>query len=277
MTNERIMLPADPEHAHSKIHKQLDDLDQGADRVVYNIQMQGPFAYGGRDDATILAKRTRRARANLFAWKPLSICCSKLTIELMELTPIQERAQGLATRHMAQLVEDRVRATSTVDGKTVDHQPRPIKDRENAATELASGISAYASDQPIHPDPKSAEAMRQFALACVASGAGLTYAHTDNGRYLRHPHSRQPQGPQFDHLTTSQRSKGGKKGGKATIKSHGPQVGNAGRKSTTDSLVEFSPILSSHLSLTPVCPRAHSWLCWLPEEHLCELPASIPE
>ena len=46
--------------------------------------------------------------------------------ELMELasTPIQERAHRLATRLMAQLVEDRVRDTSTVDGKTVDHQRR---------------------------------------------------------------------------------------------------------------------------------------------------------
>ena len=91
---------------------------------------------------------------------------------------------------MAQLVQDRVRAMSTVDGQTFDHQPRPpIVDRENAATELASGISAYASNHPIDPDPEFAEAMRQFARARVASGAGLTHAHTDNGRYLRRPHS----------------------------------------------------------------------------------------
>jgi hypothetical protein len=33
-------------------------------------------------------------------------------------------------------------------------------------------------------------------------------------------------------------------GGKATILSHGDQLGNGGRESTTDSLLEFSPILS---------------------------------
>jgi hypothetical protein len=112
--------------------------------------------------------------------------------ELMELasTPISKRAHRLATVLVAQLVEDRVRATSTADGKHVDHQPRPISDRENAATELASGISAYASNHPIDPDPDFAEAMRQFARARVASGAGLTHAHTDNGRYLHRPHSR---------------------------------------------------------------------------------------
>ena len=37
---------------------------------------------------------------------------------------------------------------------------------------------------------------------------------------------------QYDHLTKSQRSKGGKKGGKATIASHGEQLGNSGRKSS---------------------------------------------
>jgi hypothetical protein len=35
-------------------------------------------------------------------------------------------------------------------------------------------------------------------------------------------------------------------GGRATIASHGQQMGNGGRTSTTDSLLEFSPILSSH-------------------------------
>ena len=35
-------------------------------------------------------------------------------------------------------------------------------------------------------------------------------------------------------------------GGQATIASHGQQMGNGGRTSTTDSLLEFSPILSSH-------------------------------
>ena len=30
---------------------------EGDDHVVYNIKMQGSFIYGGRDDATILAKR----------------------------------------------------------------------------------------------------------------------------------------------------------------------------------------------------------------------------
>ena len=33
-------------------------------------------------------------------------------------------------------------------------------------------------------------------------------------------------------------------GGKATILSHGAQMGNAGCESTTDSLLELSPILS---------------------------------
>ena len=79
--------------------------------------------------------------------------------DLMELasTPIQVKAHRLATSLMAQLVQDRVRAMSTVDGQTFDHQPRPpIVDRENAATELASGISAYASNHPIDPDPEFA-------------------------------------------------------------------------------------------------------------------------
>jgi hypothetical protein len=35
-------------------------------------------------------------------------------------------------------------------------------------------------------------------------------------------------------------------GGKATVASHGLQMANGGRKSTTDSRLEFSPILSSH-------------------------------
>ena len=113
--------------------------------------------------------------------------------DLMELasTPIQVKAHRLATSLMAKLVQDPVRATSTsADGEDVDHQPRPISDCENAATELASGISAYASNHPIDPDPEFAEAMRQFARARVTSGAGLTHAHTDNGRYLHRPHSR---------------------------------------------------------------------------------------
>jgi hypothetical protein len=30
---------------------------RSAERVVYNIEMKGPFAYGGRDDSTILYKQ----------------------------------------------------------------------------------------------------------------------------------------------------------------------------------------------------------------------------
>ena len=53
MTNERIMLRLT--QTPTKVHNLMIE---GADRVVYKyIQMQGPFAYGGRDDATILAKR----------------------------------------------------------------------------------------------------------------------------------------------------------------------------------------------------------------------------
>ena len=36
----------------------------------------------------------------------------------------------------------------------------------------------------------------------------------------------------FDHITKLQSIKGGKKGGKATIASHGEQLGNGGRKSS---------------------------------------------
>ena len=43
-----------------------------------------------------------------------------------------------------------------------------------------------------------------------------------------------------------QLANGGKVGGKATVASHGLQMANGGRKSTTDSRLEFSPILSSH-------------------------------
>ena len=52
MTNKRIMLRLT--QTPTKIHYLMIE---GTDRVVYNIQMQGSFAYGGRDDATILAKR----------------------------------------------------------------------------------------------------------------------------------------------------------------------------------------------------------------------------
>ena len=47
------------------------------------------------------------------------------------------------------------------------------------------------------------------------------------------------------------------KGGRATIESHGPQLGNAGRKSSTDSRDEFTPVLSSHYCL-PLLLRAKS-------------------
>lgn len=46
--------------------------------------------------------------------------------------------------------------------------------------------------------------------------------------------------------------KGGRKGGRATIESHGPQLGNGGRKSSSDSLDE---ILSCSL-LTPLLALA---------------------
>ena len=44
--------------------------------------------------------------------------------------------------------------------------------------------------------------------------------------------------------TDARNSAGGRIGGKATILSHGAQMGNAGCESTTDSLLELSPILS---------------------------------
>ena len=52
LTNERIMLRLT--QTPTKTHYLMIE---GGDHVVYNIQMQGSFIYGGRDDATILAKR----------------------------------------------------------------------------------------------------------------------------------------------------------------------------------------------------------------------------
>ena len=52
LTNERIMLRLT--QTPTKTHYLMIE---GDDHVVYNIQMQGSFVYGGRDDATILAKR----------------------------------------------------------------------------------------------------------------------------------------------------------------------------------------------------------------------------
>jgi hypothetical protein len=51
-TNQRVMLRLT--QTPTKMHYLMI---QGANRVVYNIQMQGPCAYGGLDDAAILAKR----------------------------------------------------------------------------------------------------------------------------------------------------------------------------------------------------------------------------
>ena len=52
LTSQRVMLRLT--QTPDKMHYLMI---QGANRVVYNIQFQGPCAYGGRDDATILAKR----------------------------------------------------------------------------------------------------------------------------------------------------------------------------------------------------------------------------
>ena len=146
LTNQRVLLRLT--QTPDKMHYLMI---QGANRVVYNILMQGPCAYGGIDDAAILAKR-------------------------QHAVPMPEAdGNGLITILM-----------------TLTDTPLDFRTKMMAALEEV---------QPVE------EPWAEIKTAGNRKG-------------------------QWDHLTTSQRSKGGSKGGKATIASHGEQIGNAGRKSS---------------------------------------------
>ena len=157
--NQRVMLRLT--QTPTKMHYLMI---QGANRVVYNIQFQGPCAYGGLDDAAILAKRQHA------------------------VPKAESDGNGLITILM-----------------TLTDTPLDFRTKMIAALEEV---------QPVK------EPWAEIKTAGNRKGT-------------------------FDHITKSQASKGGKKGGKATIASHGLQMGNGGRKSPTDSIDEFSRLLSS--------------------------------
>jgi hypothetical protein len=175
-TNQRVMLRLT--QTPTKMHYLMI---QGANRVVYNIQMQGPCAYGGLDDAAILAKR-------------------------QHAVPMPEAdGNGLITLLV-----------------TLTDTPLDFRTKMMAALEEV---------QPVE------EPWAEIKTAGNRKGT-------------------------FDHITKSQAIKGGKKGGKATIASHGRQLGNGGRKSSRFFPDDFCPVLSSHPCLPLLRSRSLNRCNW---------------
>ena len=97
LTNERIMLRLT--QTPTKTHYLMIE---GDDHVVYNIQMQGSFVYGGRDDATILAKRPHAVP------KPEADGNGLITIMVTLMDQMQahmDQARDFRTKLMAALEE----------------------------------------------------------------------------------------------------------------------------------------------------------------------------
>jgi hypothetical protein len=171
-TNQRVMLRLT--QTPTQMHYLMI---QGDNRMVYNIQFQGPCAYGGLDDAAILAKRQHAV--------PMPEADGNGLITI--LTTLTDTPLDFRTKMMAALEEV----------------------------------------QPVE------EPWAEIKTAGNRKGT-------------------------FDHITKSQKSKGGK----ATIASHGDQLGNCGRKSPADSLDEFSPLLSSRYSFPLLRSRSLNRCNW---------------